>query len=100
MGPRIKLSLPSFSGGTLECPHLLQYSCDLQTNVMILPPAVIQGSDSKEKQGSGSLEDLSSVLGGRTIVTLSFDQMEMTVEEPKALVLEKGSGSKHTTQLV
>jgi len=34
LGPRLRLSLPSFSGGTAEQPELLKYSCDLQTDVM------------------------------------------------------------------
>ena len=36
-GPRISLSLPSFSGGTLHCPQLLQYTCQLATRVGLLP---------------------------------------------------------------
>ena len=103
MGPRIKLSLPSFSGGTLECPHLLKYSCDLQTNVTLLPPAIVQGThgDDEKKGTESQLEDLSLVLGGKPLVTLAFDQMEMKVEEPSKLVLGlplKGSRSKQLIQ--
>jgi hypothetical protein len=41
-GPRIRLSLPSFSGGTPECPQLLQYTCQLVTNVRAVAPALVQ----------------------------------------------------------
>ena len=105
MGPRIKLSLPSFSGGTIQCPHLLKYSCDLQTNVMLLPPALVQGSCGVKEQDRSiaDLEDLGSVLGGKTVLTLAFDQMEMRVEEPSKLALDiasrgSSSGPKHLMQ--
>ncbi|KAI8475831.1 MAG: hypothetical protein J3K34DRAFT_16564 [Monoraphidium minutum] len=42
LGPRLRLSLPSFSGGTAEHPQLLQYSCDLQTSVMPVAPMTIE----------------------------------------------------------
>ncbi len=41
-GPRIHLSLPSFSGGTPDCPDLLQYTCQLVTNVRAVAPARVQ----------------------------------------------------------
>ncbi len=41
-GPRIRLSLPSFSGGTPDCPQLLQYTCQLITNVRAVAPARVQ----------------------------------------------------------
>jgi hypothetical protein len=41
-GPRIRLCLPSFSGGTPECPQLLQYTCKLMTNVRAVPAAKVQ----------------------------------------------------------
>lgn len=41
-GPRIRLNLPSFSGGTPECPQLLQYTCQLATNVRAVPAAKIK----------------------------------------------------------
>ena len=36
-GPQIRLSLPSFSGGTAHCPPLMQYTCQLATRVGLLP---------------------------------------------------------------
>ena len=38
-GPRIRMQLPSFSGAIAECPQLLQYACQLCTNVRPVPAA-------------------------------------------------------------
>ena len=40
-GPRMRMQLPSFSGAIAECPHLLQYACQLCTNVRPVPAAHI-----------------------------------------------------------
>ncbi|PNH03497.1 hypothetical protein TSOC_010448 [Tetrabaena socialis] len=85
-GPRIKLSLPSFSGATLEVPGLLRYACDLATNVRLVAPCVV----TVPPPGRGeedSPECLAMVLRGRPLVALEFAAMEMRVEEPEALLL-------------
>ena len=41
-GPRIRMQLPSFSGATAECPQLLQYTCQLCTNVRAVPAATVE----------------------------------------------------------
>ena len=41
-GPRIRMQLPSFSGATAECPQLLQYTCQLSTNVRAVPAAIVE----------------------------------------------------------
>lgn len=41
-GPRIHMTLPSFSGTTAECPDLLHYACQLRTNVRAVRPARVQ----------------------------------------------------------
>ena len=41
-GPRIRMTLPSFSGATAECPDLLHYACRLCTNVRAVQPARVQ----------------------------------------------------------
>ena len=41
-GPRIRMQLPSFSGATAECPQLLQYTCQLCTNVRAVPAAIVE----------------------------------------------------------
>ena len=98
----------SFSGGTLEHPGLLKYSCDLRTNVRLLPPARVllpaQPSASPEELGSSSSsssrgkgsracdlqqsalphpeersELLNDVLGGKPLLAMAFDNMEVRV---------------------
>lgn len=41
-GPRIRMQLPSFSGATAECPQLLQYTCQLCTNVRAVPATCVE----------------------------------------------------------
>jgi hypothetical protein len=48
LGPRLQLSLPSFSGGTLEHPRLLQYSCKLCTDVMPVAPITVQLTQARQ----------------------------------------------------
>ena len=43
-GPRIRMQLPSFSGATGECPQLLQYTCQLCTNVCAMPASLVEVS--------------------------------------------------------
>ncbi|KAG2483808.1 hypothetical protein HYH03_017331 [Edaphochlamys debaryana] len=86
LGPRIKLPLPSFSGGTQEVPGLLQYACDLSTHVGLVAPLRV----SVPAPGRGeeeSPECLAAVLGGKPLVAIEFAAMEMRVEEPVALTL-------------
>ena len=52
-GPRMRLSLPSFSGGTPEHPGLLKYSCDLRTNVLPVAPMSIQLHNSGDGSSGG-----------------------------------------------
>ncbi|KAF6253095.1 hypothetical protein COO60DRAFT_1703985 [Scenedesmus sp. NREL 46B-D3] len=105
LGPRLRLSLPSFSGGTLEHPGLLQYSCDLQTSVMPVAPMRIQLPHSHEwqqqqqhKHSQQSMQQpkqqqqqqqhpevLDLLLGGKPLVCLAFSDMEMHVKEPQRL---------------
>jgi hypothetical protein len=95
-GPAIRLALPSFSGATPDVPGLLKYACALRTNVL---PALVAGVEfpgraggkeeaetagERERQG-GRGEVIDLVLGGRPLVALCFNDMEMRVEEPVAL---------------
>ncbi|GBF90992.1 hypothetical protein Rsub_03847 [Raphidocelis subcapitata] len=105
LGPRLRLSLPSFSGGTAEHPGLLKYSCDLQTAVMPVSPIAIDlhhsgGGDGQQHErereqqrwrpwgrreqaaGGGGGEAVDALLCGRPLVTLAFSDMVMKVEEP------------------
>ncbi|KAF5829969.1 hypothetical protein DUNSADRAFT_15270 [Dunaliella salina] len=135
LGPRIRMFLPSFSGGTPEHPGLLKYSCDLRTNVRLLPPARIllpprpsdlsssnssssnysgssgRSTDSsngsgpssswaqqqqQQQQQQGDLERytpeergelMHAVLGGKPLLAMAFDRMEMHVDAPLKLEL-------------
>ncbi|PNW85602.1 hypothetical protein CHLRE_03g194450v5 [Chlamydomonas reinhardtii] len=90
LGPRITLSLPSFSGGTPEVPGLLRYACDLTTNVGLVPPLRVTVPPAARGEEE-SPEQLGAVLGGRPLLCIEFAQMEMRVEEPEALVLASTS---------
>mmetsp|Transcript_4803 Transcript_4803/g.13119 ORF Transcript_4803/g.13119 Transcript_4803/m.13119 type:complete len:360 (-) Transcript_4803:55-1134(-) len=123
LGPRIRMFLPSFSGGTPEHPGLLKYSCDLRTNVRLLPPVRIllppapidpsrsssssSGRSTDGSSGSGSSsswpqqqqndlacyspeergELMHAVLGGKPLLAMAFDRMEMHVDAPLKLEL-------------
>ena len=81
--------LPSFSGGTAEHPGLLKYSCDLRTNVRVLAPSRVmlppplppitdkEGCCQSKNQG-GWAERLDGVLGGKPLLALAFDNMEVS----------------------
>eukprot|EP00879_Flechtneria_rotunda_P014051 GHRR01014679.1.p1 GENE.GHRR01014679.1~~GHRR01014679.1.p1 ORF type:complete len:322 (+),score=113.59 GHRR01014679.1:150-1115(+) len=103
-GPRLTLSLPSFSGATLEHPGMLQYSCDLHTNIMAVQPISVQlpastssplpgnllalnsGSSKKEKGTSSSDERrqqhpevLDLLLSGKPLLCLAFSDMVASI---------------------
>ncbi|KAG2442341.1 hypothetical protein HXX76_002427 [Chlamydomonas incerta] len=90
LGPRITLSLPSFSGGTPEVPGLLRYACDLTTHVGLVAPLRVTVPPAARGEEE-SPEQLGAVLGGRPLLCIEFAQMEMRVEEPEALVLANTS---------
>jgi hypothetical protein len=95
LGPRMRLALPSFSGGTLEHPSLLQYSCDLQTSVMPVTPlqVVLPDTDNTSSSGGGQArssssssgvssshpELLNTLLSGKPLVALAFSDMKVGV---------------------
>ncbi len=91
-GPRIRLPLPSFSGGTPECPQLLKYACDLWTHVRPVAPAFVTvpralpagalpasaaGRQEASSSDAAGGELLAAVLGGRPLLALAFDDMEV-----------------------
>eukprot|EP00878_Enallax_costatus_P036898 GHUV01041495.1.p2 GENE.GHUV01041495.1~~GHUV01041495.1.p2 ORF type:complete len:110 (-),score=30.91 GHUV01041495.1:270-599(-) len=72
------------SGGTAEYPGLLQYSCDLQTNVMPVAPMQIDlpkryssssSSASKQQKQQQHPEVLDTLLSGKPLVCLAFSDM-------------------------
>ncbi|XP_057453420.1 protein NEOXANTHIN-DEFICIENT 1 isoform X2 [Lotus japonicus] len=115
MGPTIRMSLPSFSGGT-ECnPNLLKYSCKIECRVQAVQPLKVSraipitNDDDNEK----SLEDYGSssheakdhendrqnfstcVMLSKPILALKFNQMKMQVEAP--VVLSQSLNSLETS---
>jgi hypothetical protein len=104
MGPTIKMSLPSFSGGTEFNPNLLKYSCQIECRVQPLKPLKVSRTlpltnvDDKEQQ---SLQDYGKqnlstyVMLSKPILALKFNQMKMQVEAP--IVLYNCSNSLETT---
>lgn len=84
-GPRLKLSLPSFSGNTAEHPGLLQYACRLSTNIRPTAAARVHVSSSEE---DSNMEVMAGVLGGRPVLALCFEDMEMKVHAPAAYKLK------------
>lgn len=87
-GPRLNLSLPSFSGNTLDQPGLLQYACQLQTNIR--PSSAAKVSTPGDAKDS-NLEVMAGVLGGRPILALCFEDMKMKVNAPAAYKLRAPS---------
>jgi hypothetical protein len=82
------------SGGTLEHPGLLQYSCDLQTSVMPVAPMQIELPQShdwqqqqqqhaaKQRQAKQQQQQrhpgvLDLLLGGKPLLCLAFSDMEV-----------------------
>ncbi|KAL5081413.1 hypothetical protein RYX36_009834 [Vicia faba] len=114
MGPTIKMSLPSFSGGTEFNPNLLKYSCQIECRVQPVKPLKVTREfsltnvDDKEQQslqdyGGGSshkneIQNLSSyVMLSKPILALRFNQMRMQVETP--MVLYQCSNSLETSNV-
>nr|AFK45510.1 unknown [Medicago truncatula] len=104
MGPTIKMSLPSFSGGTEFNPNLLKYSCQIECRVQAVKPLKVSRSfpltnvDDKDQQSlqdyEGSIhmtkdhekQNFSTyVMLSKPILALKFDQMKMQVEAPIVL---------------
>jgi len=78
-GPRIKLSLPSFSGCTPELPKLLKYACRLDTNVRPVKPLKLHFEAEEDPEND---ELMTAVLKGRPLCSLLFDDMTMSVNPP------------------
>ncbi|KAI4343445.1 hypothetical protein L6164_010792 [Bauhinia variegata] len=115
MGPVIKMSLPSFSGGTKYNPNLLKYSCRIECRVRAVEPLIVSGAfpttndeelclqehgGSSHTTGTGDAKDdrqnvSNCVMLSRPILALKFSQMKMQVEAP--LVLYHGSSSLKTS---
>ncbi|KAG6538747.1 hypothetical protein ZIOFF_003875 [Zingiber officinale] len=106
MGPKIKISLPSFSGQTVYNPNLLKYSCQVECRVraveaakisrlMIAKATITEPENSfdnfkaKEKKYGDRLatEDVGrdqsiEVLLSKPVMALEFNFLKMQVEAP------------------
>ena len=88
--PRIQMFLPSFSGGTPEYPGLLKYSLRLMTHVRFIKPVSLRLPDERHADDHGSGEVLDAVLGGKPLLCMAFDNMEMVVQPPEPWMPLKG----------
>lgn len=89
LGPRIRLSLPSFSGRTADEPEMLRYACQLDTNARLVKPLKVSfkaKSELSDTSREGSLEDIEAILGGKPVVAVAFDKMKMVVHQPVPVV--------------
>jgi hypothetical protein len=93
LGPRLRLSLPSFSGGTPEHPALLEYACDLRTRVMPVAPARVLSLASEGNGNDCAGEVVDAVLRTTPLLALAFSDMVMSVAEPSVLALPSPAGA-------
>ncbi len=88
--PRIQMFLPSFSGATPEYPGLLKYSLKLMTHVRFLKPVNLRLPEERHDDDHSSGEVLDTVLGGKPLLCMAFDNMEMVVQPPEPWTPLKG----------
>ncbi|XP_050224357.1 protein NEOXANTHIN-DEFICIENT 1 isoform X1 [Mercurialis annua] len=96
MGPKINMSLPSFSGRTEYNPNLLKYSCDMECRVRAVQPARVLSAPKVDAEESFS-KTADSVTGGlldngqnlsisvmlsKPILALEFSCLKMQVKAP------------------
>ncbi|KAK4265115.1 hypothetical protein QN277_026208 [Acacia crassicarpa] len=89
MGPTVRMSLPSFSGGTEYNPHLLKYSCHIECRVRAVQPLRVSGAtltltnDDKKENVEDETHNMSAfVMLSKPIFALKFSEMKMQVEAP------------------
>ncbi|KAI3472890.1 hypothetical protein Pfo_030839 [Paulownia fortunei] len=94
ISPQIKLSLLSLSGLTEYNPHLLEYTCQIETRVRVVAaakvsdqfashsedcePSVLQSMDSADMRNLM----IRTLMQSKPIVAFEFNSMKMTVESP------------------
>lgn len=62
------------SGNTTDQPGLLQYSCRLKTNIRPSAPASVTAAKAAD---DNDLEVMAGVLGGRPVLAMCFEDMEV-----------------------
>lgn len=67
---------------------MLRYACHLSTNVRPIKPLKVNfyGKRGAKSEGMSHPEDMQSILGGRPVMALAFDRMEMVVHEPLPVI--------------
>lgn len=87
-GPKLSLSLPSFSGKTSEQPHLLKYLCQLKCSLRVVEPAVITVpliDEGAEASRHRCYKSILAILAAKPVLALCFERMLMRVEAPTLL---------------
>ena len=72
--PRTRMLLPSFSGCTEHRSDMLRYGCDMHARVKPTFPCRVRVGDGADGERG--------LLGGRPLLCLAFDDMEMVVDAP------------------
>ncbi|KAL6776373.1 CGL24 [Auxenochlorella protothecoides x Auxenochlorella symbiontica] len=89
--PRMKLTLPSFSGATEAVPTLLKYS--LKMHARIQPcRRILQHPLEPEGEHDEHVAAIQRLTGGRAVLCLAFEDMKMEVQEPSPMVQETKKG--------
>lgn len=91
-GPRMPLTLPNFSGGTVDHPGLLHYTCKMLANIRPAP-AVRAVQDS----APGEAEDVSHVLKGKPLLCLAFSDLVMRVPKAEPWIPKGSNDAKLVT---
>lgn len=76
-GPRISMSLPSFSGRTKKLPDLLKYSLQMHANVRLSSPIKISVEPNSSEEIS-----VVNILQSKPLLCIAFDNMRMAVGAP------------------
>ncbi|KAJ8759402.1 hypothetical protein K2173_006922 [Erythroxylum novogranatense] len=105
MGPSVKMSLPSFSGGTKYIPNFLRYSCHIECRVRTVRPVKVSGLPLESKDGvqetfshqnclpaestrdeldNGLIRSISVMLS-KPLLAFEFTSLKMRVEAPVVL---------------
>ena len=98
-GPRISLVMPNFSGRTAQRPELLRYRCVLRASVRLVRPFRLFFPGAPEPGGGGERGGgarrarppaagsgaASSVLRGRPLLALGFDDLELSAFAPEVM---------------
>ncbi|PKU70444.1 hypothetical protein MA16_Dca013480 [Dendrobium catenatum] len=100
MGPKIKMSLPNFSGRTIHNPLLLKYACQLECRMRPVMAAKVSGPTSNYGEDEPDVDCLNnskltedktlnqciSILLSKPVLALEFNFLKMQVNAPTLVV--------------